>query len=267
LGAFDVVNYALLAVVGFLTGFPFLYALLGSLTGPLRYRLSGVSYNPSHWTLYWYRHLLSGSSPVYRGLQVSLFVTTVGTLLSVMTTSALAYGLSKRNVPGTRLLTFLIFLTMMFERGMVPFYLVVRWLRLTNTLWSLIVPLMINAFYLFVMIKSLESLPADVEDAARMDGCSEIGTFVRIVLPLCKPFMVTIGLFYAVDYWNEWFWPLIFLENTGLYPLQLVLRGLVGGGRGAGMAAIVLSALPVIGLAVSLQRHFIRGMSFLFRGT
>ena len=126
---------------------------------------------------------------------------------------------------------------------------------------------MINAFYLFVMVKFLESLPADLEDAARMDGCSEIGTFVRIVLPLCKPIMVTIGLFYAVDYWNEWLWPLIFLEDTRLYPLQLVLRGLVGGGRSAGMAAIVLSSLPIIALAVSLQGRFLRGMSFLFKET
>jgi putative aldouronate transport system permease protein len=263
---FQVVNCAFLAVVGFLTGFPFLHLLVGSLTEPSRYRLSGVSYNPLHWTLDWYRFLLSGRSPVYQALKVSVFVTVVGTLLSVTTTAALAYGLSKREVPGNRVLIWLILLTMMFDGGMVPLYLVVRGLKLTNTVWSVIIPRMINAFYLFVMVKALESLPPDLEDAARLDGCSEVSVFVRIVLPMCKPIIVTIGLFYAVDHWNEWFLPLIFLRDTRLYPLQLVLRGLVGDSRGGGMAAMVLSSLPIIALAVLMQKHFVRGLVLPLQG-
>src|SRR5262249_16996271 len=137
------------------------------------------------------------------------------------------YGLSKKDIPGRNVLVFLIFFTMLFGGGMVPFYLIVKWLGLVNNLWALILPFLVSAWYLFIMMKFFEALPADLEDAARIDGASELAIFWRIVVPLSKPVLATIGLFYAVGRWNEWFWATVFLTDQQLYPLQLTLRGIL----------------------------------------
>jgi len=188
----------------------------------------------------------------------------VGTLLSVLVTAALAYGLSREELPGKRVIVALVFFTMLFERGMVPFYLIVRGLGLTDSLASLVLPWLVNAFYLFVAVKSFETLPRDFLDAARLDGCSEVGVFFRIILPLSRPILATMALFYAIDYWNEWFWPILFLRDRQLFPLQTVLRSIMTSPRVnvLQIAAIVISSLPIIALVTALQRRFMGGFAF-----
>jgi putative aldouronate transport system permease protein len=152
-----------------------------------------------------------------------------------------------------------------------------------DTLWSLIVPFLISPWFLLIMMKFFESLPRDLEDAGRIDGCSEIGIFWRIVLPLSKPVLATIGLFYAVDRWNEWFWASIFLTDTTLHPLQLVLRAILStmlpitDPNAAAdlaqqqmtappplevlrMASIVVAVLPIALVYPFLQRYFVKGV-------
>jgi putative aldouronate transport system permease protein len=280
---FDTFNYALLALLGLLTVGPFLYLVIGSLTDATTYRLSGVSLSPASWTFDSYRVLLGGASRVYQALRVTIFITVVGTILSLTTTAALAYGLSKKQVPGRNLLVFLVFFTILFNGGLVPFYLVVKWGGMIDTLWSLIVPFMISAWYLLIMMKFFEALPSELEDAGRIDGCSELGIFWRIVLPLSKPVLATIGLFYAVERWNEWFWATIFLTDDSLLPLQLVLRGVlsqmlhitdpnaaVDAAKMAvsemppvevlRMAAIVVTVLPIALVYPFLQKYFVKGV-------
>jgi putative aldouronate transport system permease protein len=251
-------------LVVLLTGYPFLYLIVGSLTEIPHYRLAGVSWSPQHWTINAYSALLRSGSPIYEGLKVSALITVVGATLSLLSTAALGYGLSKSDLPGRRLLITLILVTMLFKRGMVPLYLAVRGIGLTDTLWSLILPFMVNAWYLFLVVKFLQTLPREIEDAARLDGCTEVKIFVRIIIPLSKPALATVGLFYALDYWNEWFWAILFLENDRLYPLQLVLRGLLGGRSSSvtRMAAIVLSSVPIVVLALCLQRYFMQGILY-----
>jgi putative aldouronate transport system permease protein len=152
-----------------------------------------------------------------------------------------------------------------------------------DTLWSLMVPFMISPWFLLIMMKFFESLPKDLEDAGRIDGCSEIGIFWRIVLPLSKPVLATIGLFYAVERWNEWFWASIFLTDTTLHPLQLVLRAILStmlpitDPNAAAdlaqqqittppplevlrMASIVVAVLPIALVYPFLQRYFVKGV-------
>lgn len=262
---FDVANGLCLVAVCVITGLPFLYLILGSLTRASVFRMRGVSLKPTDWTLAPYRYLLAPGSPVFGGLRVSLIVTTAGTLLSVLATVALGYGLSKRGLPGRRFFSALIVITMLFERGMVPLYLVVDGLGLTGSLWSLILPVMIRSYYLFVAVKFCETLPESVQDAARLDGCSEIGVFFRVALPLSRPILATVALFYAVDYWNEWFWPIIFLRDPDLFPLQTVLRGILDSSRvsARNMGAIVISSLPIVLLVVALQRRFMGTLAYL----
>jgi putative aldouronate transport system permease protein len=165
---------------------------------------------------------------------------------------------------------------------MIPFYVVVRWLGMVNSLWSLILPSLVSAWYMFIMMKFFEALPADLQDAARIDGCSELAIFWRIIIPLSKPVLATIGLFYAVGRWNEWFWATVFLSQPELYPLQLVLRGilsnllpvadpqaLVERAKLASqlppvevlrMGAIVVTVLPIALVYPFLQRYFVKGV-------
>ena len=280
--ALDVLNYSLLTLLGIVTLGPFIYLVLGSLTTTEYYNLVGVSLNPSHWTLSAYQVLLDGSSRIYQALRVTVFITVVGTALSLLATAGLAYGLSVKEVPGRNLLVFYVFFTMLFGGGMIPFYVVVRGLGMVNTLWSLMIPTLISAWYMFIMMKFFESLPADLQDAARIDGCSELSIFWRIVLPLSQPVLATIGLFYAVGRWNEWFWATVFLSEPHLYPLQLVLRAILSnllpvtdvqaGVEQAKLAsqmppvevlrmgAIVVTVLPIALVYPFLQRYFVKGV-------
>jgi putative aldouronate transport system permease protein len=280
---FDLFNYLLLALLGIVTVGPFLYLVAGSLTDANTYRLSGVSFYPASWTLDSYRVLLGGASRIYQAIRVTVFVTVVGTILSLMVTAALAYGISKKQIPGRNLLVFLLFFTILFSGGMVPFYLVVKWGGMIDTLWSLIVPFLISPWYLFIMMKFFESLPGELEDAGRIDGCTELGIFWRIVLPLSKPVLATIGLFYAVERWNEWFWATIFLTNDSLLPLQLVLRGILSQMLQVTdpnaaveaakmqsttmppvevlrMAAIIVTVIPIALVYPFLQKFFVKGV-------
>jgi putative aldouronate transport system permease protein len=282
-GLFDVFNHILLGLLGLLTIGPFIYLILGSLTEANYFRSVGVSVLPQHWTLDSYVVLLGGTSRIYQALRITLFITVVGTTLSLLSTAGLAYGLSKSEVPGHNLLLFFVFFTMLFGGGMVPYYLVVNWMGLINTPWSLILPMMVNAWNMFIMMKFFQSLPPELEDAARIDGSSELGIFWRIVLPLSMPVLATIGLFYAVAYWNEWFWATIFISKPDLMPLQLVLRGIlsqmlqvldpqaavdqalqaqqvVPPVEVLRMAAIIVSILPITLVYPFLQKYFVKGV-------
>ncbi|MCC6626000.1 MAG: carbohydrate ABC transporter permease [Chloroflexi bacterium] len=283
--AFDAANYTLLLLLGVAAIGPFLYLVAGSLTDATAYRLGGATLNPAYWSLDAYSILLGGGSRIYQGLRNSVLLTVGGTFLSLSVTAMLAYGLSKREIPGHRVLIFFVFFTILFGGGMVPFYLVVKALGLVNSLWSLILPFLVNAFYLFLLMRFFEALPSELTDAAHIDGCSEFGIFWRIALPLSMPALATVGLFYAVGYWNDWFWATVFLTDHSLLPLQVVLRGILSQllqvldpQTAAEMAqqqqqqaamppvevlrmgAIVVTILPITLLYPFLQRYFVKGI-------
>jgi len=280
---FDVTNYTLLALLGVATLGPFLYLIAGSLTETVTYRSSGVTLNPLNWSLASYQLLLGTGSRVYQALKITVFITLMGTFLGLIVTAGLAYGFSKKELPGHTFLIFFVFFTMLFGGGMVPYYLVVKGLGLTNKVWSMILPMMINAWYMFIMMRFFDSLPRDLEDAARIDGSSELGIFFRIVLPLSKPVLATIGLFYAVGRWNEWFWATIFVSDDQLLPMQLVLRGILSQMLQVmdpetaadvakqfkqapppvevlRMAAIIVTVLPITLVYPFLQGYFVKGV-------
>lgn len=280
---FDALNYVLLALLGIVTLGPFIYVVLASLTQTDYYRAVGVSLLPAHWTLNAYGILLGGDSRVYQSLKITVFETALGTFLSLMICAGLAYGLAKKDLPGRNILIFFVFFTLLFGGGFVPFFLVVQALGMVNTVWSLIVPAVVNVWYMFIMMKFFEALPRDLEDAARIDGSSEVGIFWRIILPLSKPVMAAIGLFFAVDYWNQWFWATVFLTNDQLFPLQLMLRGILDQTLEVTnpetlaemarsqqnqlppteilqMAAIVVTILPIVLVYPFLQKYFVQGI-------
>jgi putative aldouronate transport system permease protein len=221
-----------------------------------------------------YRLLLSGAQ-LPRAFGISLYITLLGTALNLVFTTLLAYPLSKDGFRLRTPLLALVVFTLLFNGGLIPTYLIVRDLHLLNTYWSLMLPNLVSAFNLLVMRAFFHSLPSEIEEAARIDGASEWQILWRIVLPLSKPILATIGLFYAVAHWNGFFDAILYLSDANMQPLQVVLRSILNAGQLAEftdvssatavptetlqMAAVVLTTIPVLLIYPFLQRYFTAG--------
>ncbi|HZX01934.1 carbohydrate ABC transporter permease [Kribbella sp.] len=224
-----------------------------------------------------YRAILSGGV-VTRALTISIGVTVVGTLLSLTATAGLAYWLSRRGAAGARPMLMVVLGAVLFSPGLIPSYLVVKQLGLLDSWWSLILPVVVNAFNVLVMRAFFQQLPQELFESAAIDGASSATTLVRIVLPLSKAVLAVMGLFYAVGYWNAFFNALLYIQSTDKWPMSLVLRTFVvnqttiGGDQvGAGaeamppqlplqMAILVVALVPILVVYPFLQKHFAKGV-------
>ena len=238
-------------------------------------RAGGFVMFPSSISFDAYEAILSGGV-VTRATVVSLLVTVMGTLLSLVTTTLLAYGLSRRGTLLHRPLLAIVLLPLLFTPGIIPSYLIVRNLGLLDTYWSLILPVMVNAFNVIVLRAFFMELPGEVIDSARIDGAGDLTVLWRIVLPMSKAVLAVVGLFYAVAYWNSFFGALLYLNDTAKWPLQLVLRTYVVNQSELGvdqlggetlppreavqMAILVLSIIPILLVYPFVQRHFTKGV-------
>jgi len=229
---------------------------------------------PSSIDLSAYRAILAGGV-VTRALGISGIVTILGAALSLTVSSMLAYALTRQALPGRRALTMLLICSLFFSPGMIPTYLVVKQFGMLDSLAALIVPTCLSAFNVIVLRAFFSNLPQDVLEAAQIDGAGEFSLLGRIVLPLSKAALAVIGLFYAVGYWNSFFAALLYLNDTSLWPLQLVLRSYVTNGERIAaadmdsgivppqvtlqMAILVISIVPILCVYPFLQRHFAKG--------
>ncbi|WP_083397369.1 carbohydrate ABC transporter permease [Plantibacter sp. MMLR14_011] len=231
---------------------------------------------PTSFSLDAYQAILAGDI-VTRSLLISAFVTIVGTALSLTCTVMLAYGLSRtRQVPGSRAILLLVVFTMFFGAGIIPNYLLMKNLGLLNTLWSLILPGLISAFNMVVVRNFFMSIPASLIESARIDGASDFRILWKIVLPLSRPVLAVVGLFAAVGYWNSYFSALLYINDSSLWPVQVVLNQYVIQGsvltdiigsdvptppsQSVQMAVVVLATLPILIVYPFIQRHFTKGM-------
>ena len=231
---------------------------------------------PEHPTVAAYKSIFSGGI-VTRATMVSIGITVVGTLLSLVTTTAMAYALSRPIIFGKAILMMVLF-TLLFAPGIIPNYLVVKQLGLLNTYAALILPVMISAFNLVVMRQFFMGIPQELIDSARMDGANDLKILTHIVLPLSGAVVAVVALFYAVAYWNAFFNAMLYLNNNSMWPLQLILRnyvvqaspipGSASPGDEAGlppaeamhMAVLVVALVPILLLYPFLQRYFTRGV-------
>jgi len=256
--------------------FPFIYVLSVSLSSERDLQGANVSLIPLHPTLLAYQTILQGGV-VISALTVSIGVTVIGTLACMVMTTTLAYGLSRTSdVPGTRFVLFLVLGTLLFNAGIIPNYLLVRYLGLLNTYPSLFVPGLISAFNLVVVRQFFMSIPADLTDAAMVDGAHPFQIFWKIVLPLSKAVLAVVALFYGVALWSDYFQPLLYLNNTAMWPIPLVLRLYVLQGQALSgavqvgqplppattvqMAVVVLATVPILVVYPFLQRYFTQGV-------
>ncbi|GAB4084641.1 carbohydrate ABC transporter permease [Myceligenerans cantabricum] len=205
----------------------------------------------------------------------TLIHTVGGTAIAMLLTTTMAYALAKKHLKGRSFVIGMVVVTMFFNGGLVPNYLLISGLGLKNTVWAIILPNAVIAFNLLVMKAFFENFPAELEEAAAIDGMTVYGTFLRVVLPLSKAVLATMVLFYAVFFWNSWFPAMLYLSDTEKQPVTLYLRNLLAGatgsGREAGMeeiniganlkaVAMLLTVIPIICVYPFIQKYFVRGV-------
>jgi len=223
---FDAANVLLLGGVSLICLVPFLYVISASLS-PLSDILSRKFFiYPKHIDLTAYKYLLT-SNTLLKAMGNSVIITAVGTFLSMTVTVMTAYVLSKPQLMGRRVLNAMVVFTMLFSGGMIPTYLVVSGMKLTDTWWSLWLPGCVSAYNMILIRTSISSLPSELEEAAVIDGCNHFQCFYKIVLPLIKPTLATFALFYAVGYWNDYFNSVLYINDSTKYPIQIWLRNIV----------------------------------------
>lgn len=255
--------------------YPLVYVIAMSFASPSQAR-AGVVF-PTEFSLDAYRAIFNGGT-VTQGLLNSLFVTVVGTVLSLAFTAMMAWGLTRtRQVPGAKAVLIIVLATMFFGAGIIPNFLLIKSLGLLDSLWSLIVPGLISAFNMIVIRNFFMNLPGELMDAARIDGAGEWRIFLRIALPLSKPVLAVMGLFYAVGFWNSYFNALLYINDSDKWPIQVVLQQYVLAGvqiPGAylspdqpappgitlQMAVIVLATVPILLVYPFIQRYFTAGV-------
>lgn len=224
-----------------------------------------------------YRSIFTGGV-VTQALLISGFITIVGTAMALTLTGLLGWALSRRGTIGNKPLLLLVLVSLLFNPGMIPTYLVVQQFGLLNTLWSVIIPVSVSAFNVIVVRAFFTRIPEEVIDSARIDGASEWQLFWHIGIPLSKAVFAVVGLFYAVGYWNSFFSALLYIDDASQWPLQLVLRTYVVNGVEMGtqdlgmgaetlppqttiqMAILVISIVPIMCVYPFLQRHFAKGV-------
>jgi multiple sugar transport system permease protein/putative aldouronate transport system permease protein len=273
--AMRVAKGVLLTVLCAIVAVPFLGVVSTSLADQEQVtRSGGFVLIPDRMTLRAYATIFNGGV-VTRALLISVGVTLVGTALSLLCTTTLAYGLSRPGSVAHKPILMLVLGALLFTPGIIPSYLIVKQLGLLNSYWSLIVPSAVNAFNVIVMRAFFLELPVELIESARIDGASDLTILRRIVLPLSRAVIAVIGLFYAVGYWNAFFNALLYINDNDKWPLQLVLRTYVinnsqlGGYAGTEaippqqslqMAILVISVVPILLVYPFLQRHFTKGV-------
>lgn len=283
--AANVVISILLGVLAFTCIFPFIYVIIISFTNEESIVRNGFELIPKEWSIDAYKYLWSMKETLFRSYGVTILITILGTIISVFMITFYAYAISRPQFKYRRFFTFLAFFTMLFSGGLVPTYIVVtQFLHLKNSIWALILPLAMNAFYIIIMRTFfLKSVSESILESARMDGASEWRIFFKIIFPLSLPGIATIALFSTLGYWNDWFAALLYIDNPNLVPLQALLMKIEANlefmrknmdvailqkslfdtipQESAKMAMVVIATLPIAVSYPFFQKYFISGLT------
>lgn len=276
---FDAVLIVISVVIMIIIAYPLYFVVIASVSQPEAVLGGKVSFLPVGFNLESYKMVLA-ERKVWIGYRNTLLYTVLGTSINLVLTTLAAFALSRKDMPLRTPLTFIISFTMLFGGGMIPVYMVVKGLHLTDTIWAMVIPNAIATYNLLVMKNYFQSsIPDELQEAAAIDGCSHFQTLRKVVLPLSTPIIAVIVLFYAVGHWNAFFNAVLYLRNQELNPLQIVLRDIllqnsleaVGGDmtgmyekvmRGETMkyALIIAASAPVIMLYPFVQKYFVKGI-------
>jgi putative aldouronate transport system permease protein len=270
----DIILHIVFIITAICALFPFYTVVISSFGTP-----TGIIW-PTAFTLEGYKQIIEYG--VGRAFAVSVSVTIIGTCISLFLTIVAAYSLSKKALPGRNIIMGFIIFTMFFGGGLIPYYLTVKGVGLYNSYWVMILPSALSTYYVWIMLSFFREFPESLEESAKIDGAGDFTILTRIVIPTSMPVIASISLFYAVDRWNDWYAPMLFLTDTNKYPLQLMLKKMLvsidqvltmNAGMSAidqakinipmdslKMAAIVIASIPIMIVYPFLQKYFTKGV-------
>lgn len=273
--ALDVFIYAFLLLLAIICFYPFLNVIAYSFSGYNAVLSQSVSWRPVDFCLDAYYKILKNKE-IWQAMLATVLITVEGTALSIVLTTAAAYALSRPNLPGRRIFAGLMLFTMYFGGGIIPTFMVVKSVGLIDTLASVYVPVCVSVYNFIIMRSFFREIPESLQEAALIDGATDMQVLFKIVLPLSVPIIATIGLFYAVTYWNDYFNALLYISDSSKFTLQLRLRALLVGNQFASgdassdgvevmqqslrMASVAVATVPILIVYPWLQKYFVKGM-------
>lgn len=274
----DVVIYVVLGLIALSTVLPFLYVIAGSFATEKELTEKAFFIVPTVWSLNAYQYAIKTAN-IFRGLRNSIFLTAAGTFLCMIFSMSFAYPLSKMHFRGRNWIMNLVIVTMLFSGGMIPSFIVYNAYGLYDTYWALILPALINPFNMIIIKKFFSGLPVELDEASYMDGANDLQIFTRVALPLSKPVIASISLFYGVGFWNDYFSSMIYLQSAEKYPIQIQLRSIIlltskitdaamdyydlNGApptKAVQMACTVIATLPILIVYPFVQKYFTKGV-------
>ncbi|MFN7249377.1 MAG: carbohydrate ABC transporter permease [Anaerobacillus sp.] len=273
------INHVLLGVIVLVVLAPLLYVLLASFLQPNVLISKGLSFNATDWTLEGYKRIFSDGT-ILRGFFNSLLYATTFTIVTVTVSVLAGYSLSNDDLVGKKAFMIFFLITMFFNGGLIPTYLVIRDLGMLNTIWAIVLPNAISVWFIILARTYFRAIPKELKEAARIDGASEFGIFLKIILPLSKPIIFVLALYAFIGQWNAYFDAMIYLDDRELFPLQLVLRSiLIQNEVQPGMisdqlamaelqrisemikySSIVIASLPLLIMYPFFQKYFEKGV-------
>ena len=271
----DIIICVILIIYAFLIIFPFWNAFVISISSEHAYQNSNLLLWPTELDLSSYQRVFTNNR-LWSGFGITMILLIGGTLYQLFFTVITGYALSRRNWTGKNFVMNMILVTMFFGGGMVPYYCLIRDLGMMNTIWVMIIPGAIDTFNMLLMRNYFASLPAEMEESAKIDGANDVIIFVKVFLPLSLPMLATVGLFFAVGNWNSWYNAMLFIDrgHENIWPLQMVLKDMItkvsstmeGGSskedfsEGLTMASIFFTIVPMMCFYPFLQRFFVKGI-------
>ena len=276
----DAAIYAVLIIMSVICVFPFYYVAIVSFAEQSAL-LSRVIYILPYTANFDSYKILLDDKNIFTSIFISVFITAVGTFLSMLIIIMAGYSLSKKEAPFRQFFLTMILITMFFGGQLIPYYILIRNLRLVNSIWVLILPMLMDAFYLIIMKNYFLGVSASLEESARMDGANDYRILFQILVPISKPIIASISLFLAVSKWNEWWHAMLFLNDKSIWPMQMMLRETLANLTSVGssaigrmlvtryqntnpftvrMAAIMVTAVPILLIYPFIQKHFTKGL-------
>ena len=280
--AFNSFGYVFIAIVALLGILPFIMLISGSLTSE-RYIINhGYSIIPFEFSTAAYAAIFKQPQSIINSYGVTIFITVVGTVCSLFLTSMASYVLQRKDFEWRNVFSYFIYFTTLFNGGLTPWYILVKKMGMGNTLFALIIPNLFNVFHILIMRNYMRGIPHEITESAKVDGANDFIIFLRLILPISKPVLATIGLFTGLVYWNEWYNTMLFISNENLYPLQYYLYNMLNSAEAmrnllqyAGapvdsvslpaestkLAMTIVAAGPILLLYPFMQKYFVKGIT------
>lgn len=276
---FNIINGIFMAIVIAITLYPLLYVLALSLSSSEYVQAGLVSLFPKGFNIEAYKQVFADNH-FWKSYGNTILYTVLGTAINLALTSTMAFCLSRRDLIGRKPLNMLVVFTMFFSGGLIPNFLLVKSLHIYNTIWAIVLPGAINTYNMIIVRTFMQQLPEEILESGRIDGANDLQLFSKIVLPLSKPALATIGLYYAVDHWNAYFYPMLYLKDKSKYPLQVLLKEMIVDEDLSSLnqsaaeimgniqptsdmlmgASIIIALIPILCVYPFVQKYFVQGV-------